>query len=224
MEPIVDIGTGIYSVPEAARILNLPTQKVAQWIRRYWELDFLEDFEREEGNYTEGAGRDRLFNFYTLIELIAVSTFRKLGVSFKQIKKAHRISAQIFKTKYPFAKEGFMTDGKKIFHNLDKVSSIILDEKKQLEFRKLIEPFCEKIDFDELTGIAERYWPLGRNHEVVVDPKHRFGEPTIKGTNISASVINSLIQAGEPIKFIADEYQITEDAVRDAIKFFKHAS
>ena len=33
-----------------------------------------------------------------------------------------------------------------------------MDEIRQLAFRELIEPFCLKIDFDEVTGIARCYW------------------------------------------------------------------
>ncbi|MGM0587446.1 MAG: DUF433 domain-containing protein [Bacteroidota bacterium] len=202
----------------------MDTQKVGQWIRRYWEKHFLEDYSEVKIFYTEGEGRERVFNFYTLIELITISAFRELEVSFHKIKKAHKIAAEVLETPYPFAKRGFMTDGKKIFHNRDEVSSLRLEEAKQLEFRKLIEPYCEKIDFDEVTELAQRYWPLGRDHHVVIDPQHRFGEPTIAGTNISASMINNLIEAGEPIEFIAEEYNISEQAIRDVREYYKKAA
>lgn len=224
MENQIDIGTGIYSVPEAAKILNIGTQKLGQWVRRYWELEFLNDYPKNKIEYTFGEGRERIFNFHTLIEMITVSRLRELGVSFKKIKKAHEIAAQIYQTPFPFAVEGFMTDKKEVIHNHDEITSIILDEKKQLAFRELIEPFCEKIDFEKTSKLAKRFWPLGKDHEVIVDPNHRFGEPVVKDTNISTSMIFHLYEAGETVFFIADEYKITEKAVKDAIEFHKRAA
>lgn len=222
MEQLIDIGTGIYTAPEAARILNLSPQKVGAWVRRYWELEFLNDYKSEGQNtvYTDGAGREKVFNFYTLVELITVSAFRSLNVSFSKIKNAHKIGAEVLETRYPFAKKGFMTDGVNIIHNLDQVSSVLLDSKKQLAFRKLIEPYCNKIDFDQVNLLASRYWPMGRSHRIVIDPKHKFGEPTIADTNISASVINNFIKSGESVSFIAEEYGISEQAVKDAVVYF----
>lgn len=220
----IDIGTGIYTVSEAARILNMNPQKLGVWVKKYWEMEFIHDYEDISTAYTLGEGRERVFNFYTLIEMITVYRMRELGVSFNRIKKAHKIAAEVFNTSVPFAIEGFMTDSAKVIHNQDEYISLILDEKKQLEFRELIEPYCQKIDFEETTKLAERFWPLGKKNMVVVDPNHRFGEPVIQGTNISTSIIFQLYEAGEPVSFIADEYEISEKAVEDAVKFHTRAA
>ncbi len=232
MEPIVEIGKGIYTVPQAARILKIDARKLGQWVRMYWEFDFIKDVPRtSEGQiaeyqsvYTSGKGRNRVFNFYTLIEMITVYSLRELGVSFKRIKEAHKVAAEVLETSYPFAVEGFMTDRKNVIHNIDEVTSIFMDEKRQLSFRQLIEPFCLKIDFDEVTGFARRYWPLGKEKAVLVDPDHRFGEPVIKGTNISTKMITRLVESGEPVHFVAEEYDISEQDVMDAIEFNKNAA
>lgn len=43
----------------------------------------------EDFGYTWGERRDKAFNFYTLIELMAVHSFRETGVTFRVIKSAH---------------------------------------------------------------------------------------------------------------------------------------
>jgi len=224
MQAEINIGTGIYTVTEAARILNISSQKLGQWVRKYWELEFIKDFPKGEAVYTVGEGSERVFNFYTLIEMITVAKFRAMNISFNRIKEAHRIAAEVLETPYPFAMEGFMADGRKIFHNKDLIASLLLDKTRQLEFRRLIEPYCKKIDFEETTKLAERFWPLGKNRDVLVDPNHRFGEPVIKGTNISTSMIYNLHIAGEPVSFIAEEYNIPENAVQDVIEFHQRAA
>lgn len=224
MQAEINIGTGIYTVTEAARILNISGQKLGQWVRKYWELDFINDYPLGKAVYTVGERSERVFNFFTLIEIISVAKFRAMNISFYRIKEAHKIAAEVLETPYPFAMEGFMADGRKIFHNQDLIASLLLDKTKQLEFRQLIEPYCMKIDFEENTKLAERFWPLGKNRDVLVDPNHRFGEPVIKGTNISTSIIYNLHLAGEPASFIAEEYNITEKSIQDAIEFHQRAA
>ncbi|MCG2587185.1 hypothetical protein [Rhodohalobacter sulfatireducens] len=52
------LGKGIYSIPDAAAILNMPMGKVRRWLNKYWELEFLQDV--GEG-YTWGEKREKLF-------------------------------------------------------------------------------------------------------------------------------------------------------------------
>ena len=112
MEP--QLGKGIYSIPDAAAILDMPVNKVRRWVKKYWELEFLKGV--DEG-YTWGESREKAFHFLTLIEIIAVDSFREIGVSFPKIKLAHSKLSELLDTKYPFAHAELMTDGKSIFIN-----------------------------------------------------------------------------------------------------------
>lgn len=212
------IGEGIYTVPEAAQILNLSTSKVRRWIKKYWELDFLNE-NNEIDSYTWGESRDRAFNFYTLIEIIAVHTFREIGVSFQKIKLAHEILGEILDTLYPFSTSQLMTDGITIFYKYDDAALLNLDKSMQTSFKRIIEPYCQKIDFDESSYLAQRYWPLGKEHDIVVDPHHSFGQPTIAGTNITVDSLLTLIRAGEDKEVIASLFEISVEKVDDVLLF-----
>lgn len=212
------LGKGIYSIPEAAAILNMPVGKVRRWLNKYWELDFLQG---ADASYTWGEGREKAFHFLTLIEIIAVDSFREIGVSFPKIKLAHSKLSDILDTNYPFAHAEMLTDGKRIFHNYLDESLLELDEKQQFSFTQLVAPYCKKIDFQDNTQVAERYWPLGKDHEIVVDPHHSFGQPVIKGTNITVETIYSMLSAGESPEFVASIYNLNLNAVEDVMSFMK---
>ena len=77
-----------------------------------------------------------------------------------------------------------------------------------------------KLDFDK-NNLAERLYPMGKKNSVVVDPKHQFGQPTIKGTNLFPKTIFNLYQKKEPKTFIASSYDITLKQVNDAIEYCK---
>lgn len=213
-----ELGSGIYSIPEASMILNMPITKVRRWVNKYWEYDFLKD---NTSGYTWGEKTNKAFNFYTLIELIAVDSFRESGVHFSKIKMAHADLTEILKTPYPFAHAELMTDGKRIFLDHFDESILEMDKEKQFSFTNLVAPYCKKIDFKDNTQIAERFWPLGKNHHIVVDPHHSFGQPVIKGTNITVDTISSLLNAGESAKFIASIYGIEEGAIKDVLAYMK---
>jgi uncharacterized protein (DUF433 family) len=213
-----ELGQGIYSIPDAAIILNMPKEKVRRWVKKYWEYDFLSN---DQSSYTWGESRDKAFDFLTLIEIIAVDSFRETGVSFANIKLAHQKLSEMLETTYPFAHAKLMTDGKTIFHEYLKGSLLEMSEKQQFAFTNLVAPYCKKIDYTENTRIAERFWPLGKDHSIVVDPHHSFGQPVISGTNITAESIYGMIKGGDSAEMVAYMYEIELSAVEDVVTFMK---
>jgi len=210
------IGEGIFTVSEASTILGLPKSLIGRWLKKYWESDFA-----NSGNmtYTWGEKRNRAFNFYTLIEIITVHSLRQIGVSFKKIKLAHRQLTKLLNMSYPFAFSKLMSDGKLIFWDYSESVLIDLDKSLQLSFKKIIEPFCKRIDFNGETQLAERYWPLGKDHSIVVDPHHCFGQPIISGTNITTSSVFKLLSAGEEKMSIAAIYNLTLAEIEDVVLY-----
>ena len=112
-----------------------------------------------------------------------------------------------------------MSDGKRVIVELGKTKLLELGTGGKIAFRKIIEPFCKKLDFNQHNDLANRFWPLGRKHSVVVDPKHGFGRPTVAGTNISTEAIYGLLKAGEEKETVADLYNLTEEQINDVLVF-----
>ena len=59
-----------------------------------------------------------------------------------------------------------------------------------------MEDFCKKIQFSD-DKIAERFYPIGKDRKIVVDPQRQFGQPIVTGTNILAENIFSMYESGE---------------------------
>ena len=213
-----EIGKGIYTVTDASMILNLQAPKVRRWIKNYWESS-IPKHQKCSSNYTWGYSRDKAFNFYTLIELIAVDSFRTLGLSFNKILEAHKLLSDYLETDYPFANTKLLSDGKKIFLEEDDSRVLGIDPKLQYSFREMVAPYCKKIDFSEETKLANRYWPLGKKHSIIVDPHHGFGQPTIVGTNISIFTLISMLSSGESKQTVADMYNLDLRNIEDTILF-----
>ena len=217
------LGGWVYTTSDIARILQLPQHKVRRWVSGYWKIG-------ESGHRLLAAPvidrgiwkshDSRAMNFYALIEIFTFMALRGLGVSLQKIRQARTELTERFKTTYPFASHKLLCDGTQILVILeDIVNPMFLCEQGQIALKEIVEPFCQKIDFSRQTKLAEKYWPLGRNRAVIVDPNHGFGRPTILGTNITTETIASLVRAGEAPHVVTGLFNIDIDAVKDAVEF-----
>ena len=214
------LGIGLYSVPDVARILNLELPFVRRWLREYWENKFKA---RKKIYSTWGTGRDKTVHFYTLIEFYVFYQLRKQKLSAQSIAKSHQVIAEELDTQFPFATSTILTDGKKILYKIGDDIIVNADKSKQLNFAAIIKEFCQQIDFGK-DHLALRYWPLGKEKNIIVDPHHQLGQPIIKNTNILAETLYRMYVAGERISFIASLYDVLESDVKDSIDFFKKAA
>ena len=56
---------------------------------------------------------------------------------------------------------------------------------------------------------------------IVTNPKIMVGKPTIEGTRVTVEFVLNLIEHGQTIPEIVEEYDLTEDQVRAAIRYAK---
>jgi len=214
------LGIGLYTIPDLANILNLDRTLVRRWLHEYWG----NQFNSMNGNSASwGKGRDKTIHFFTLIEFYVFYQLRVQGVSAQNIVKSHEIIRQELNISFPFANSVILTDGKKIFYSTDGELIINADKSKQINFKAIIEQFCHKIDFDK-DKLALRYWPLGKEKNIVVDPHHQLGQPTIKNTNILAETLYNMYTSGEKTAFISSLYDVSENDVKASVEFFKKAA
>lgn len=211
------LGEGIFTPAEIAKFLKLPTSKVNRWVKSYWDGDFAS---RTGHGYSWKRNNSKAVNFLTMVELLIMASLSEQGAETAEIVKAHHVLTDRYNVDYPFAMKkvirNIQTDGKKVY--LDDGGYIInLDGTGQinLEFVKLL---FKNLDFgtDEL---ASRYWPMGKDNSVVVDPERKFGHPVINETNIYPETIYGMVQAGDPPAFIANLYSLTVKEVEDAIAY-----
>jgi uncharacterized protein (DUF433 family) len=94
-----------------------------------------------------------------------------------------------------------------------------LGSKGQTAFERIVEPFCNRLDFDAATSLARRFFPLGKDRHIVVDPRNAFGRPTVEGTNVTTEAIMALLRGGETLEDVADVMELSVEAVMAARAF-----
>ncbi len=221
LENQLALGNGIYTISEIAQILRIPYDKASRWINQFWDGELGKIY---ESSYSWTVQDTRAVSFHTLVELNVLIQLGEAGVKTRAVLNAHKELSDLFNTPFPFAVreviENLRTDGKKVYFQL-KNDTISLDGTRQfnLDFIKL---FIRNLDFDK-DEIASKYWPMGREKQIVIDPKRQFGHPVLADSNIFPETIFSLFRAGEPIKFIAFTYNLSEKSIKDAITFCEAA-
>jgi uncharacterized protein (DUF433 family) len=210
------LGEGIYSIPDIAFLLRLPRPRVRRWLDDFWNSRLGPKYRQK---YSWGEGRSKATNFYTLIEFYVFYQLRELKVGPKVIFAAHEEMTNHLNTPFPFASAQILTDGRSILYSLQDGTTVHADKSKQITLRQIIQDFCKKIEFAD-SQLAERYFPLGKSSNIVVDPHHQFGQPTIAHTNILAQTIYNFHKAGESNNFIAKLYDLPLKDVTAAISLF----
>jgi len=219
------LGEGVYTLPDAARILGIPQHKLRRWACGYSWLDRAEKRKHSAPLVSQGLWSHatvRAMNFYALIELFTLVALRDIGVTLPRIKAARSDLSQRYRTPYPFASHQIMSDGRNVLIRLREAEDsplLSLGTRGQTELRRIVEPFCKKLEFSTSNELVSRFWPLGTDRSIVVDPHHGFGKPTISRTNVITETLYRLVRAGETVENVAGLYDLTTNAIQDAVAF-----
>jgi uncharacterized protein (DUF433 family) len=209
------IGEGIYLITDISKILNLDYKLVRRWIREYWDGSIKDNF-----NQAFGEKGNKAVNFYSLIEFYIFYKLREKGISAQELNKAHKAMSKELNTRYPFASKEIRCEKRKRKNSIwyKDIESLIRVDGKRQHTLEIIEDFLDRIEFGD-NSLAQRFYPLSYSKNVVVDPKHQFGQPVISGTNIKTQTIYNLHKGGESYENISILYDISIQGVKDAISF-----
>ncbi|MBL0126831.1 MAG: DUF433 domain-containing protein [Flavobacteriales bacterium] len=209
------LGLGAFSVPDIALILRLPQGKVRRMLNQVWDERLGKALFGDTFSIT--IGDQKFVNFHVMIELFVYFELREIGASAQRILKARNAMRTHMGTEHPFATATLLSHGKKIWYEY--LGDVIdADGTRQSNFVDMVRDYAKNIDFNA-DKIAERYWPMGRHHQVVVDPLHQFGMPTIAGTNINTHTLRSMFRSGETPEVLSGLFNLPLSSVQDAINF-----
>lgn len=208
---------GIYSVTDAATMLDLPANKVRNWFRELVR----EGYEGLSADQRVDAA-NRLISFHGLIELYVIGKLRDDDVTIRQILKARADLKNKTGKQYPFAtndvKERLRTDGRRLYFYFEGDDNpVTLDGSGQFNLN-LILVFFDAIEFDT-EGIAQQMFPPRGNRKVVIDPKQGNGKPVIVNKEVLVNLIASIYDGPESLSMLADEYDLNEDEVKGALSY-----
>jgi len=206
----------LYTIQEAARLAHVSHITVRRWLFGYQTKET--EFSPVLGNQEKAP----LVSFLTLIEILVASNFRENSVPFARIRSAHDFAQQQWGISAPFASIKLEPLGGHILHRFDEEtpgkSLAALDTK--LQQWTLPGFIIDRIrTFDYELDLVSRWYPLGKNIPIVVDPRISAGLPTIFERRVTINTIHNRFKAGYSIPFIASDLKLKRDTIEDALRY-----
>ena len=215
-------GIGAYSVPEAARLLAMPTANVRRWVGGY-------KFKNEgKAESQQMAPLWRLqhpkyeshleLGFKDLIELKFIKQFMKAGLKIQTIRACLGEAQKVIKDSHPFTTRQFESDGKTIFFKFlsNHGESQLLDlRKNQFVLEKLIEQSFK--DLDIKNNEVSSWRPYKGKPTIVIDPSRSFGQPIASDFGVPTVTLAQAFEAEGSFAEVSRWYEVPIQIVRDAV-------
>ncbi len=217
------LNTGIYTVPDAARLSRVSTGRIRRWMRGYrFRTKKREHHSRALWHgQLDPIERNLALGFLDLIEIRFVDAFRKAGVGWAMLRKAHERGVEIFRTNHPFCTHGFVTDGRGIFVELHREtgeSSLLEIANSQHVFAQITRPFLKELEFGD-DEMLIRWRPTTSRMLVVLDPTRNFGRPIVLRHGVPTEILARAVVACGSIDEVSRWYKVPPPEIEDAVEF-----
>jgi uncharacterized protein (DUF433 family) len=155
--------------------------------------------------------------FLDLVEVITIDRLKRAGFSLPRIRTIVRNCQQVLGVPRPLTSLRFKIDGREIFVDRGTMLLEVGKRKGQQVWTEALEPFLH--DLDHAHDIARRWWPLGHDGGVLVDPDYGFGLPVVTGSGVRTEIILEQFQAGESLAQVAADFHLAPEQVEQAVRF-----
>ncbi len=212
-------GIGIYTAPEAARMIGMQAHTLRRWVRGYDHHDKREDA-LWHPQYQAEEDEQLFLGFRDLIEARIVHALRKKGIGLPTIRTCMERAREIVGADRPFSTQQFKTDGKTIFLEITRgiADPDLIDlKRKQGVFNRVVAPSLADLDFGP-EG-AERWWLLHGRRTIVADPERSFGQPIVAEHGITTERVAQAVEAEGSVARVAKLYEIKPRLIRDALAY-----
>jgi uncharacterized protein (DUF433 family) len=213
------IATGIFSVPEAAKLVGATERKVRGWVTGYGkgEGPLIDN----ELGWVDGR---LAFSFVNLMEIRFIAFFERAGVKLPHIRAILAEAKDLLNHPHPFATcIVFRTDGKRILAKIAKRNGIddLYDLKSHNYEMETVVFASLKTDVEYNPEGEIRSWrprPHTAPH-VIVHPKFAFGQPVLRESRIPTRTLREAVTAESSAEAVAEQFEVPLKQVREAVKF-----
>jgi uncharacterized protein (DUF433 family) len=208
-----------YAIAEAARYCGISPQSVARWRAGYTYPTL--SGPRRSGPLT-GGGPTGLLTFTELIEVKVVAAARQAGVSMRAVRRAITAAQNAYGVERPLMLVSFLTDGRELFTRELEAEGppryVNLSRSGQVAW-EYIRDVLRDLEYDDATGLALRWFPVGRDSPIVIDPEVSFGRPYVLRKGVSTDAVLSRFRARESLEDITEDLDLTRDEAEAALRF-----
>lgn len=215
---------GVYTIREAARLIEVPYARVWRWIHGDPHSPGLLPLIKNDLPLVDGQVA---ISFINLIEALFISRFAAYGVHVQSIRAMAEEAKGFLNSEHPFASNViFKTDGKRIFAHVQKKYG----DPKLYDLQKhnwAMEPVLGRdmiaaVDYGK-KGFANRWYPRKKAApHVILNPVAAFGQPVLSDSGVPTSAIyDAYLAEGKNKEVVAKWFEIPTQRVLEAVRFEK---
>lgn len=216
----------LYTVAEAARIIEAPRSTLSSWARRY---------KRRGAASAEPIvtrlpmERPRLWSipFVGLAEAMVLAAVRRSGVPMQRIRPALIAVGREIGLRNALANRRLYTDGAELLYDFsqrhpDKEGAaalrLVVIRNRQCVFTEVVEEYLQCLTYDSDDGYVKLMrLPAYRKAEAVVDPARSSGDPIFARGGCRVRDVLQRFWAGESLKQLTREFGAPEAHIEDAL-------
>jgi uncharacterized protein (DUF433 family) len=232
MSKVVDLlSRPVYSHPQVDRVLGLHGGTARRWIDGY---------DRGGRHYDpvvrEQTTGDEIVTWGEFVETRLLSEYRDAGVPMLHMRPTVVALREELQTQYPLASARTWLDvqGQELVRKVQekvglerRLSLVVVRTGQQIMWSDEADAFSRSIEWTEETvnGQVERLLAQADLPDVVLDPLRGFGDPVLRGRNVTTEVLGELYRAGETVQGIAEGYDLEPALVDEAVRYeFRRAT
>jgi uncharacterized protein (DUF433 family) len=221
----------LYTIADAARIVDVPTSTLASWAKGYV---------RKTPGRPEVAGgaiitqipahrlREPSIPFVGLAEALVLAAVRRSGVPMQRIRPAlNQLEAQLGLA-HALASRRLYTDGAEILFDFAEshqstdegrlVGDLVVVRNNQRVFVPIIESYLQRIEYAADGYAALIRVPAYKHADVVADPTRAFGAPIFERGGVRVDDVLERFWAGETIEDLSGEFGVPADQLEDVLR------
>lgn len=216
--------TPLYTVPEAARYLGVPTSTLSTWAHGYVRQPAGRPSIEGDPILTaiKTPPRHPEIPFVGLVEGMVAAAFRRAGVSMQKVRKALAVIQDEIGIDHALASKKLFTDGAEILfdyasaENDDELLTVVTSG--QRVFGEVVHDYLVRITYAP-DGWADRLvLPITARELIECDPRRGFGRPLFIRGGAPMDDVLDRFRAGEPLSEVARDFGLRAEDVEDVIR------
>ena len=216
----------LYTAPEAARFLGVPTSTFVTWAKGYVRRPLERPPVQGKPIVTsvEAPRNFPTIPFVGLAEGMVLAAFRRAGVSLQHIRKAVAILEREIGVDHALASRRLYSDGAVILFDYadprgeEQLAGLTEVVSRQRVFSPVVREYLTRIEYARDGWARQLASPTTRDRVVVVDPRRAFGQPIfVHGAAPVESVVGRW-KAGESIEHVAEDFGVPPADIEDYLR------
>jgi uncharacterized protein (DUF433 family) len=209
----------LYTYAEADRLASVPRGTSSRWVKGYQYRN--EWGERIAQPSITAGPTDRTqpgVSFFDFVGIKAIAGLKRMRFGLPRIREVVRYCQDELGVAYPLATETFKADRKRIYMTAGdgRLLEVLGGQRGAQAWDEVLDPFLDTLDYQN--DFARRWWPLGKDDLVVVDPDYGFGSPVIVNSGLRTELVAERAEVGDAPGVIAYDFNLTREQVASALR------